>query len=63
MVTNADLPVIRSYYTSFHLYSHTVRRSVRSDGKRYRASELVALSFEPDAGVIKDAGLEEVSPA
>ncbi len=47
MVSNADIPYIRSLYKDiFNLYELEVTRLIRSDGKRYKVQELVITNYE-----------------
>ncbi len=47
MISNADIPYIRSLYKDiFNLYELEVTRLIRADGKRYKVQELVITNYE-----------------
>ncbi len=45
LVSNADTKFIRSLYNSFRVVQRKVTRWIRSDGKRYKAREILILNY------------------
>jgi len=46
LLSNADLPYIRSLYDDFNIFEKDVIRWVRSDGKRYKTKEIAITNYE-----------------
>jgi DNA adenine methylase len=46
LISNADTEFIRSLYDNFQVLEQGVTRWIRTDGKRYRVNEIVALNYD-----------------